>query len=585
MLLWLFCIGLHAKLNDFQSSFQCTLHSILHLICMWIPYTELIRIDLKHRNKKQQKCRRIGGRRFSHPRRQRNKTRANIWGMKTHLHFSAMFILSTFKPVSYVWSPSNSVRNRIAHSTNGNGASGKGKGSVGKKGRGKGNKSMETEVQDTTQNPFGNVASEHHHLSQMFGLVQQHENKQADRSYRERIKSALPAAAWYNNTPTLVDGDWDARVCTPAELNAAGGVSYIHKEQLPDVLRRVNFTTSPCAIVTSQHAKDLGLPYPSTAIRCTLRVKTDDGKTELVEVSKFLTQIGFGQPVEMRVQGPCVTAPRTMLKVVIRYDILAGFDFAEISNRTVANTLSKYVNEAFFLDITTRLDGTATAMVQDTVVHTLLEASGNDHIYFKLHSTEPKSEQYALHWLADSCTHEDAITLRDQSHAVGLAFKRSSQGPKFGLRFASESALEQFCQTHNLGDKFKWGRFKASNIPSSVGFAGLHAMLAPHKWEVQEVEYFGEDHAVFLASKKGSVMEMYWKDHRGRKMPVKIQALNAKGREMSAAASQSSRATSHLQNDARRQKQKESLPKRESNGNTGETPPPKQRKEAENGNS
>jgi hypothetical protein len=65
-------------------------------------------------------------------------------------------------------------------------------------------------------------------------------------------------------------------------------------------------------------------------------------------------------------------------------------------------------------------------------------------------------------------------------------------------------------------------------------------------------------------------------------MPVKIQALNAKGREMSAAASQSSRATSHLQNDARRQKQKESLPKRESTDKTGETPPPKQRKETEN---
>ena len=201
MLLWQFCIGLYAKLSDIQSSLQCTLHSILHLICMLIPYAELIRIDQRHRNKKQKKCRRIGGRRFSHPRRQRNKTRASIWGMKTHLHFLAMFILSTFKPVSYVWSPSNSVRNRIAHSTYGNGASGKGKGAVGKKGRGKGNKRMETEVQNTTQNPFGNVTSEHHHLSQMFGLVQQQENKQADRSYRERIKSALPAAAWYNNTP------------------------------------------------------------------------------------------------------------------------------------------------------------------------------------------------------------------------------------------------------------------------------------------------------------------------------------------------------------------------------------------------
>ena len=61
-------------------------------------------------------------------------------------------------------------------------------------------------------------------------------------------------------------------------------------------------------------------------------------------------------------------------------------------------------------------------------------------------------------------------------------------------------------------------------------------------------------------------------------MPVKIQAINSKAKAMAASSSQASRATSHLQNDARRRLQFDSLPKRENPGNTGQTPPPKAKK-------
>ena len=52
----------------------------------------------------------------------------------------------------------------------------------------------------------------------------------------------------------------------------------------------------------------------------------------------------------------------------------------------------------------------------------------------------------------------------------------------------------------------------------------------------QEVEYFEKGHAAFLASKKGFVDQMYWNDHAGRQMPVKIQMFNAKAKSMAAQA-------------------------------------------------
>lgn len=223
-------------------------------------------------------------------------------------------------------------------------------------------------------------------------------------------------------------------------------------------------------------------------------------------------------------------------------------------------------------------------MIQDTVVQTLLEASGNDRIYFKLHASEPKAAQYFLHWLADSCVHADAIALRDASTAVGLAFKRAGNGPKYGLRFASEAAFAHFCKENKLDEKCFWGRFKATNIRSSVGFIGLHDMLSPHGWEVQEVEYFGDGHVLFLASKNGTVDQMDWKNHAGRNMPVKIQAVNARAKAISQPASQASRAIGVLSSDARRTAQNEAVQKRTAPGKAGETPPRKQHKGGETQN-
>eukprot|EP00435_Cladocopium_sp_Y103_P027411 s765_g6.t1 len=408
----------------------------------------------------------------------------------------------------------------------------------------------------------------------------------ADRQYKARVREALPEAAWIKNAAVLVPGEWTARACHPHELTAAGGVSYVGKDSVPDVLRRIGYTQSPCAIVTTQPAKELGIPYPSVDVRCSLEVSNPEGAREIVEVSKFLTQIGYGSPVELATTGPCLVAPRTMHKCVARFDIPTGLQEGELTGRIVSDAVSKHINPAFFVDVNARQDNTATLMVQDVAVYDLLRASGQQHVYYRLHSTDPDAEALEIIWLPEQISHSDALQLVSAEKTFGLALKRGASGPRYGLRFNSTEEMNAYAAKYSLGDKHKWGRFRASNIPSSVGLRGLHDMLSPQGWAIEEIEYFGDTGVVFLASAKGDHDQMHFIDHNKRKIPVMIKALNSRAKDMAkthaqAAASKAKaapKAAASMSKDDRAQIQKALFVKRTDPGKTGETPPAKQAK-------
>ena len=57
-----------------------------------------------------------------------------------------------------------------------------------------------------------------------------------------------------------------------------------------------------------------------------------------------------------------------------------------------------------------------------------------------------------------------------------------------------------FCAAkYKMGARHKLGRFRMTGVPSSVGVQGVHEMLHPHGWAVEEVEYAGEESITFLA--------------------------------------------------------------------------------------
>ena len=486
------------------------------------------------------------------------------------VHLS-MFCLFTF----CVWHISKHMRNRLMHALCGNGKNqgrGQNTGRQNLKGKGRGKHAQEP---SQPSNPLTTLQVEQQILQDA-----------AERQYKAKVREALPEAAWIKNAAVLVPGEWKARACHPHELTAAGGVSYVGKELVPDVLRRIGYTQAPCAIVTTQPAKELGIPYPSVDVRCSLEVSNQEGSREIVEVNKFLTQIGYGSPVELATTGPCIVAPRTMHKCVARFDLPTGLQEGELTGRIVAEAVSKHINPAYFVDVNARQDNTATLMVQDVAVHDLLRASGQDHVYFRLHSTDPDADTLEIIWLPEQIPHSDALQLVAKEKTFGLALKRGANGPRYGLRFNTTEAMNAYAVKYSMGEKHKWGRFRASNIPSSVGLRGLHDMLSPLGWTIEEIEFFGDTGAVFLASGRGEHDQMHFVDHNKRKIPVMIKALNSRAREMTkdhaqAAAAEAKTApkpAASASGNERAQVQKALFTKRSDPGKTGETPPPKQAK-------
>ena len=72
------------------------------------------------------------------------------------------------------------------------------------------------------------------------------------------------------------------------------------KQALPDVLQGIGYTAQPTAILTTETPDSLGLRgYPRNPVLETMA--TD---SQMVEVSRFLTQLGYGAPVDQRLLGP-----------------------------------------------------------------------------------------------------------------------------------------------------------------------------------------------------------------------------------------------------------------------------------------
>ena len=208
-------------------------------------------------------------------------------------------------------------------------------------------------------------------------------------------------------------------------------------------------------------------------------------------------------------------------------------------------------------------------MVQDAVLDQLMQGSGYEHIYYKVHINDPLADRYEVLWLSDDTSHEDALQLNTTEKSFGTA-----AGPRYGVRFLTLEAMDAFATKYKLGAKHKLGRFRLTGVPSSVGVKGVHDMLHPYGWTVEEVEYAGEESITFLSRKLGTVTKMHWKDHRGNMNPVHIKALNSAAKRMTASASQVSHASGSQRSDA----QKALFNKRpEANQpKTNMTPPPKQ---------
>ena len=160
------------------------------------------------------------------------------------------------------------------HSVHGNGAKGKGKG----KPKGK----------NAEQNP--NAASQ-------YGQMTSSQADYNDREFRNAITAAMPEEARLRAQSQLLDEEWSVPVVPPQCLGKRNAIALVTKDELREVLERVQFTTGSVAALLTEHPTALGLiGYEATRVRCTLLALGPENERVKVTVNRWLVQLGFGPP-------------------------------------------------------------------------------------------------------------------------------------------------------------------------------------------------------------------------------------------------------------------------------------------------
>ena len=417
----------------------------------------------------------------------------------------------------HVWTLSAKMRNRLAHAITGNSGKGavKGKASNGKGKSGKSKNGQQT-AQESDQNDL----------------------------FLHDIRDALPDAARIRMLPQLVQSEWSAVIKLPHDLNHQGGIAAVQKADIPLVLRNVGYTQEPTAILVTQHPAQVGMRgYDAQSVRCTFRVREDDGSLKALVVTRFLVQIGFGAPVCQQAEGELVSVPTCMHRVNLKMPACYGWSAEMVTGSTVARMLEKHIPPGSYDAIICRDNLTATCLIHFDVLDTALAASGRDSMFIKLHPDETVRPPFELLWLDESVELEAAVEMAKADHVFGVVAKNTSKSPRLALRFAATPKLQEYAKRHGIFDYSRYGRWKLSGLPPSAGAVGAAALLQQRAWKVQEILYFGDKHCVFVADGIGKAGPMYYEFGGTHRQQLHFTALNAAAKELQHQAAQQARAS------------------------------------------
>ena len=372
-------------------------------------------------------CRRIGNRRYRTCRKRKTKIRfrkLTFWLMmmillmsfhhstrggsrasgqaNCRIHVSLCFgYLSKYVTSSYRWCLSRKQRNKKMHAANGNG------GKSGSKG----------------------------YSSKSWPPVA---NEDPEITFQRSIIESMPQAARLRLQAQLIPEEWSAATVLSSELNHKGGIALCYKADLPSVLQRVGFTMEPTAVLLSQDPSSLGMRgYTSEIISCNIRVLKDDGTPQLVQVERFLTQLGFAEHVVQVACGTLVHLPTCMHKCVAKFPAMYGWTADMVTGSTISQILQKHLPQGSFTEIQPRLHDktlSATFRVHSDLIDTTLKLSGQDRIFYKLHDSESVRPSLELLWLPEQTNIEDALTLSATSKDEKCISKLSIGTSLFGHR-------------------------------------------------------------------------------------------------------------------------------------------------------
>ena len=205
----------------------------------------------------------------------------------------------------------------------------------------------------------------------------------------------------------------------------------------------MGYTAHPSAIIVVQHPDELGLhAYPRSLVSCSLSISSQGGKREIINITRWLVQLGFGPQVERVVE---VHVATHMSKMTAHFSVQRGWPDDVHPAKLLTTHLGKFVSDFAIDQIQPRMNGTFAFLCHTDKIDTLLKASGQDGI--SAYSSSRKARTFNL-W---SCCGFRKIcrSKKPWSMPVMLAswgLRKKVQLANIALRFRDVTVLSQFCQ-------------------------------------------------------------------------------------------------------------------------------------------
>ncbi len=399
------------------------------------------------------------------------------------------------------WYIDRRTRNRMMHVAHGNGPKGRGK-----KGANKSDSRSSAQIkQDTNHDDHMDIA--------------------------EQVRMVLPEAAVLRAQSVLLQEDWSAGVKPPQNLDATGGVSLTAKNWIPEIVRRVGWTSNACAILTVQQPSELGLHgFPRQRVQCRISVMTETGVRKEIMVERWLIQLGYGQPVVQKMQGELVSVFVTMKSCIAKFSPRFGWPVGQIGASIAANEIFKHIPEPAVADITPREAQSVAFLVHSDYCPVLLKSSGIDGVFYK-YRKDPDATEFPLLWLPEETSIDTALHYAKAPEALGVVEKSSAQDGRLALRFENITILEKFAQEKGIHNNSLYGRWKVTGTPAEIGVAGAAAFLAGQQWKGFDILFVDAGHFVFIAPSVGNHHPMHFV-YQGVSRLIHWKAVNAKAKTL-----------------------------------------------------
>ena len=256
--------------------------------------------------------------------------------------------------------------------------------------------------------------------------------------------------------------------------------------------------TSAMPVLVVQNPDTLGLHgYPRARVKCSFDVLADGAERKRILVDRYLVQLGFSAQVTMTAHGDEIHIQNAMIKMVARCSQIRGWGNGTHPAAILVTFLEKLVDPHAFSDVVSR-EGSFTFLVHESCVDTLLCASGTDGIFLKFHADEGR-EKMELLWIDEEIGLADALLSAQDLTVYGLA-EKGKKG-HLALRFKTAEDMEKFAQANGVPGQVLLP--KVTGVPVTSGIAGLSLLLRKLVWQVDQIVYHDDDHAVFTSTNKG----------------------------------------------------------------------------------